>query len=241
MADPIIRLQEITRTFQVGDGEVHALVDIDEEIAPGEHVAIMGPSGSGKSTLLNILGCLDRPTGGRYELEGREVGSLASNQLTQIRRHRIGFVFQFFHLVPRLTAAENVELPMVFGGVPVSERRERVAQAIEAVGLTNRASHAPDQLSGGERQRVALARATIMKPAILLADEPTGNLDSKSGGAVLDLLQRLNNDGLTLLVVTHDPRVAHRADRIVVLVDGKVAERVPGDQIDRVLRILAED
>ncbi len=241
MADPIIRLQEITRTFQVGDGEVHALVDIDEEIAPGEHVAIMGPSGSGKSTLLNILGCLDRPTGGRYELEGREVGSLASNQLTQIRRHQIGFVFQFFHLVPRLTAAENVELPMVFGGVPVSERRERVAQAIEAVGLTNRASHAPDQLSGGERQRVALARATIMKPAILLADEPTGNLDSKSGGAVLDLLQRLNNDGLTLLVVTHDPRVAHRADRIVVLVDGKVAERVPGDQIDRVLRILAED
>ena len=241
MADPIIRLQEITRTFQVGDGEVHALVDIDEEIAPGEHVAIMGPSGSGKSTLLNILGCLDRPTGGRYELEGREVGSLASNQLTQIRRHQIGFVFQFFHLVPRLTAAENVELPMVFGGVPVSERRERVAQAIEAVGLTNRASHAPDQLSGGERQRVALARATIMKPAILLADEPTGNLDSKSGGAVLDLLERLNSDGLTLLVVTHDPRVAHRADRIVVLVDGKVAERVAGDQIDKVLRILAGD
>ncbi len=241
MADPIIRLQEITRTFQVGDGEVHALVDIDEEIAPGEHVAIMGPSGSGKSTLLNILGCLDRPTGGRYELEGREVGSLASNQLTQIRRHQIGFVFQFFHLVPRLTAAENVELPMVFGGVPVSERRERVAQAIEAVGLTNRASHAPDQLSGGERQRVALARATIMKPAILLADEPTGNLDSKSGGAVLDLLERLNGDGLTLLVVTHDPRVAHRADRIVVLVDGKVAERVAGDQIDKVLRILAGD
>jgi putative ABC transport system ATP-binding protein len=241
MSDPIIRLQGITRTFQVGDGEVHALVDIEEQIAPGEHVAIMGPSGSGKSTLLNIIGCLDRPSGGRYELEGREVGSLASNQLTQIRRHRIGFVFQFFHLVPRLTAAENVELPMVFGGVPVGERRERVAQAIEAVGLSNRAGHVPDQLSGGERQRVALARATIMRPAILLADEPTGNLDSKSGGAVLDLLERLNNDGLTLLVVTHDPRVAHRADRILVLVDGKVAERVAGDQIDKVLRILAGD
>ena len=241
MSDPIIRLQDITRTFQVGDGEVHALVDIDEEIAPGEHVAIMGPSGSGKSTLLNIIGCLDRPSGGRYELEGQEVGSLASNQLTQIRRHQIGFVFQFFHLVPRLTAAENVELPMIFGGVPVGERRERVAQAIEAVGLSNRAEHAPDQLSGGERQRVALARATIMKPAILLADEPTGNLDSKSGGAVLDLLERLNSDGLTLLVVTHDPRVAHRADRILVLVDGKVAERVAGDQIDKVLRILAGD
>ncbi len=236
----MIRLSGIGRTFDVGTSKVHALVDIDEQVQSGEHVAIMGPSGSGKSTLLNILGCLDRPSEGIYELEGRAVGDLTTRDLTEIRRHRIGFVFQFFHLVPRLTAAENVELPMVFAGVPRAERRQRVAEAIAAVELSNRADHRPEQLSGGERQRIALARATIMKPSILLADEPTGNLDSQSGNVILDLLDKMNDGGLTLLVVTHDLRVARRADRIVVLVDGKITKRVHGDQISEVLAILAE-
>ena len=157
----MIRLSGIGRTFDVGTEQVHALVDIDEQVRSGEHVAIMGPSGSGKSTLLNILGCLDRPSVGIYELEGRSVGDLSTGDLTQVRRHRIGFVFQFFHLVPRLTAAENVELPMVFAGIPRAERRQRVAEAIAAVELSKRADHRPEQLSGGERQRIALARATI--------------------------------------------------------------------------------
>ncbi|MCP4204128.1 MAG: ABC transporter ATP-binding protein [bacterium] len=236
----MIRLRGIDRTFEVGEEKVHALVDINEEIQSGEHVAIMGPSGSGKSTLLNILGCLDRPSGGTYELEGRAVGNLSTRELTEVRRHRIGFVFQFFHLVPRLTAAENVELPMIFAGIPRAERRQRVAESIEAVELSNRADHQPEQLSGGERQRIALARATIMKPSILLADEPTGNLDTKSGNVILDLLDKMNDAGLTLLVVTHDLKVAQRADRIVVLVDGKIAKRVRGDQLDEILAILTE-
>jgi putative ABC transport system ATP-binding protein len=201
----------------------------------------MGPSGSGKSTLLNILGCLDRPSGGSYHLEGRDVGSLDTRELTQIRRHRIGFVFQFFHLIPRLTAAANIELPMVFAGISRVERRQRVAEAVEAVGLTHRADHVPDQLSGGERQRIALARATIMRPSILLADEPTGNLDTKSGSVVLEILEQMNRRGLTLLVVTHNPKVAQRADRIIVLVDGEVAKRVAGGQIAEVLSILTEE
>jgi putative ABC transport system ATP-binding protein len=238
---PIIQLQDIRRTFQVGDETVRALVDVDEEILPGEHVAIMGPSGSGKSTLLNILGCLDRPSGGSYHLEGRDVGSLDTRELTQIRRHRIGFVFQFFHLIPRLTAAANIELPMVFAGISRAERRQRVTEAVEAVGLTHRADHLPDQLSGGERQRIALARATIMRPSILLADEPTGNLDTKSGGVVLEILEQMNRRGLTLLVVTHNPKVAQRADRIIILVDGEVAKRVAGGQIAEVLSILTEE
>jgi len=236
----MIRLSGIGRTFEVGTEKVHALVQVDEEIAAGEHVAIMGPSGSGKSTLLNILGCLDRPSEGSYELEGRAVGDLSTRDLTEVRRHRIGFVFQFFHLVPRLTAAENVELPMVFAGTPRAERKQRVTEAIAAVGLSARAQHRPEQLSGGERQRIALARATIMKPSILLADEPTGNLDSTSGNVILDLLDQMNASGLTLLVVTHDIKVARRADRIVVLVDGKVAKRARGSQIDEVIAILAE-
>ena len=238
---PMIRLEDINRTFVVGEEEVHALVGINEQVQSGEHVAIMGPSGSGKSTLLNILGCLDQPSSGTYELEGRAVGDLSPTELTQIRRNLIGFVFQFFHLIPRLTAAANVELPMIFAGIPRAERRQRVAEAIAAVDLSRRADHQPDQLSGGERQRIALARATIMKPSILLADEPTGNLDTQSGDAILDFLDRLNDDGLTLLVVTHDPKVARRADRIIVLVDGQVAKRVRGDQIAEVLAILAED
>jgi len=237
----MIRLEGICRTYQVGDQPVHALVDVDEEIREGEHVAIMGPSGSGKSTLLNIIGCLDKPTAGTYQLGGREVGGLDESELTQVRRNEIGFVFQFFHLIPRLTAAENVELPMVFAGVPRRERRRRVAEAIAAVGIEARAGHLPEQLSGGERQRVAMARATVMRPALLLADEPTGNLDSKSGNAVLEMLDELNDNGLTLLVVTHDPKVAQRADRILFLVDGRIAKRVRGDQIGDLVALLTQD
>ncbi len=240
-APAVIRLEEIGRTFQVGDEQVHALVDIDEAIRAGEHVAIMGPSGSGKSTLLNILGCLDRPSAGSYHLDQREVGHLDEAELTQVRRHQIGFVFQFFHLVPRLTAVDNVALPMVFDGVTRVERRRRAEEALVAVGLSPRLHHRPDELSGGERQRVALARATVMQPSILLADEPTGNLDSASGRAVLDLLDSMRAGGLTLVVVTHDPKVAQRADRIVLLVDGRVAQRARADGIGKVLAQLTEN
>jgi putative ABC transport system ATP-binding protein len=230
----VIRLEKICRTFMVGGQPVHALVDVDEEIAAGEHVAIMGPSGSGKSTLLNILGLLDRPSSGSYWLDDREVSHLDELELTQVRRHRIGFVFQFFHLVSRLNALENVELPMVFAGIPRDERRKKARDLLEAVGLGERADHRPDQLSGGERQRVALARATVMGPALLLADEPTGNLDTASGRQVLDLLDRMNEKGLTLVVVTHDPDVARRADRILILADGRVARRLSGEAITHV-------
>jgi putative ABC transport system ATP-binding protein len=228
---PLLELQGVSRTYQLGGQPVHALVEVDEEIGAGEHVAIMGPSGSGKSTLLNVLGCLDRPDAGSYLLDGRDVARLSDAELTEVRRHRIGFVFQFFHLVPRLSAAENVEIPLVFAGVPRRQRRERVAAALAAVDLASRADHRPDQLSGGERQRVALARATIMEPSILLADEPTGNLDTASGRQILDLMDRLNEGGLTLIVVTHDASVARRADRVIVLVDGRIARRLTGAEV----------
>ena len=235
----MIRLEGVSRTYQLGGQPVHALVDISEHVAPGEHVAIMGPSGSGKSTLLNLLGCLDSPDAGQYWLDGREVGTLSDEELTAVRRDLIGFVFQSFHLVPRLTAAENVELPMVFAGVSRGERRRRVEAALAAVDLTGRADHRPDQLSGGERQRVALARATVMGPRVLLADEPTGNLDTASGRQILDLLDRMNDDGITLVVVTHDPSVARRADRVIILVDGRIARRLPGAEITGALDLLA--
>jgi putative ABC transport system ATP-binding protein len=206
---------------------VRALEGADLSIPDGDYVAIMGPSGSGKSTLLHLLGCLDRPTSGSYKLDGREVGALGEEDLAEVRGRRIGFVFQFFHLVPRLTAAANVELPMLLAGVRPAERRERVKAALAAVGLADRADHRPDQLSGGQRQRVAIARATVMKPAIVLADEPTGNLDRASGQEIIELLERMNRDGLTLIVVTHDPEVGHRARRIVRLVDGRIASDGP--------------
>jgi len=222
----VIRLEHVARVCPVGDTEVRALDDVSEHVAPGEHVAIMGPSGSGKSTLLNVIGCLDRPTAGRYVLDGREVSGLDDAELTLVRRQVIGFVFQSFHLVPRLTAAENVELPMVFAGIPRDERRARVTAGLQAIGLAPRMDHRPDQLSGGERQRVAIARAMVMRPRLLLADEPTGNLDSRSGQQVLELLDRLNADGLTLVVVTHDANVARRAGRVILMRDGRIVRRV---------------
>jgi putative ABC transport system ATP-binding protein len=221
----MISLRGICRTYEVGGRPVHALRDLDLEIAAGEYVSIMGPSGSGKSTLLNLIGCLDRPTSGSYSLDGQETSSLTETDLSRVRRHKIGFVFQFFHLVPRLTAAENVELPMVFAGMEPRERRERIERALGAVGLTDRMHHRPDQLSGGERQRVAVARAVVMEPAILLADEPTGNLDTTSGDEIVQLLESMNAGGLTLLVVTHDPAIGGRARRRIRLADGrKVAD-----------------
>ncbi|HEX9010396.1 MAG TPA: ABC transporter ATP-binding protein [Holophagaceae bacterium] len=220
----MIELEGVWRTYPMGEGVVHALRDISLAIAPGEHVALIGPSGSGKSTLLHILGCLDRPTRGRYRFEGREVGALPDGERSLLRRNRIGFVFQFFHLLPRLTAQGNVELPMLFAGVPREERRERAAQALAAVGLLPRADHRPDQLSGGERQRTAIARAVVMAPAVLLADEPTGNLDRASAQEVMGVLEAMNRQGLTLVVVTHDPLLAGRAKRVVHLADGVLAE-----------------
>ena len=220
----MIELEKISRTYVVGDRPVHALRDVTLTFPDGDYVSVMGPSGSGKSTLLNVLGCLDRPDGGSYRLDGREVARLSEAERTLLRRHRIGFVFQTFHLVPRLTALGNVELPMVFAGVPRSEREARARKALEAVGLTPRAGHRPEQLSGGERQRAALARAVVMGPSILLADEPTGNLDTVSGGEIVRLLESMNAAGLTLVVVTHDPAIGGRARHRVRLVDGAVAE-----------------
>jgi putative ABC transport system ATP-binding protein len=218
----VITLTGIARTFQVGGRPVYALRDVNMDIPAGEYVSIMGPSGSGKSTLLNILGCLDRPTAGSYRLDDEETSRLSETQLSRIRRHKIGFVFQFFHLIPRLTAAGNIELPMIFAGVEPQARRDRIARALEQVGLEERADHRPDQLSGGERQRVAIARAVVMEPAILLADEPTGNLDSASGGEIVELIEQMNAEGLTLVVVTHDPEIGRRAKRRIRLADGQV-------------------
>ncbi len=235
----MIRLEAIGRTFEVGGQPVHALAGVDEHIEEGSYVAIMGSSGSGKSTLLNILGCLDRPSHGSYFLDGREVAHLSEAELTEIRRHNIGFVFQTFHLVPRLNAEQNVELPMLFAALPRVERRRRATEALEAVGLRQRADHRPDQLSGGERQRVAIARATVMGPRLLLADEPTGNLDSASGRQVLELLEEMLRAGLSLVLVTHDPAVARRAERIIVLRDGHIIHRTTGDDIASVIELIS--
>jgi putative ABC transport system ATP-binding protein len=220
----MIRLDHVSRTFHVGGRPVHALRDVDLQLAAGDYASIMGPSGSGKSTLLNLLGCLDRPTAGTYFLDGQDVSSLDDAALTQVRRHKIGFVFQSFHLVPRLTAAGNVELPMMFAGIERAERRERVARSLDAVGLDERHDHRPEQLSGGERQRVAIARAVVMHPAIVLADEPTGNLDTASGNEVIAILEQMNERGLTLVLVSHDPEIAERARRRIRMHDGELAE-----------------
>lgn len=220
----LITLQGIQRVFQVGDEEVHALRDIDLEIGKGEYLSLMGPSGSGKSTLLNLLGLLDRPSAGVYSLDGRDTTTLNDEEQAQIRGGKIGFVFQFFHLVPRLTALENVELPLMLSGVPSAERRAAVVDILTEMGLKERMDHRPDQLSGGQRQRVAIARATVTNPELILADEPTGNLDSKSGSEVIDILERLNALGMSLIVVTHDQDVGRRARRRLKMIDGLIAE-----------------
>ena len=217
-----IELAGIERVFHLGDSEVHALRNLNLSIGAGEYVAVMGPSGSGKSTLLNLLGLLDRPNTGVYRLEGRDVTTLSPDEQARVRSQRIGFVFQSFHLVPRLTAAENIALPMVLAGLAPAQRSARVAQALKDYGLVNRAGHRPDELSGGQRQRVAIARATIMQPAMILADEPTGNLDRSTGEEVVRLLEGLNDQGVTLIVVTHDAALGSRARRQLLMEDGAI-------------------
>lgn len=223
---PLIELKGIARRFQLGDATVNALNQLDLQIDAGEYVAIMGPSGSGKSTLLNLLGLLDKPDIGTYQLEGRDVTTLSAEEQAKVRSTRIGFVFQSFHLVPRLTAAENIALPMMLAGIPASQRQARVTAALSNFGLEHRADHRPDQLSGGQRQRVAIARATIMQPPLILADEPTGNLDRHTGEEVVNLLEALNASGVTLIVVTHDPALGARARRQLVMEDGRLIQNV---------------
>ncbi|WP_428606025.1 ABC transporter ATP-binding protein [Sedimenticola sp.] len=218
----MIRLEQINRSFMVGDETVHALRDINLEMNAGDYLSIMGPSGSGKSTLLNILGLLDKPDSGHYYLEGTDTTTLDETEQAVARRDHIGFVFQSFHLIPRLTAAQNIELPLMLAGVDTAERTHKVATVMAQLGLTERAKHRPDQLSGGQRQRVAIARATIMQPALLLADEPTGNLDKHSGDEVIQTLEQLNRRGITLVVVTHDPEIGGRASRRIRMVDGAI-------------------
>jgi putative ABC transport system ATP-binding protein len=218
----VIELSGVERSFQVGDQPVHALRHVDLTLAAGEYVSVMGPSGSGKTTLLNILGLLDRPDQGSYRFAGEQTTVLQEEARAALRRERIGFVFQAFHLVPRLNAAENVELPLVLAGIAPPERKARVQRILEALGLSDRAHHRPDQLSGGQRQRVAIARATIMQPQLLLADEPTGNLDRTSGLEVVETLEALNREGLILVVVTHDMELGARAHRRIRMDDGAI-------------------
>ncbi|MDT8384436.1 MAG: ABC transporter ATP-binding protein [Gammaproteobacteria bacterium] len=218
----IIQLDNIQRVFQVGDQQVHALRDINLTVEAGEYISIMGPSGSGKSTLLNMIGLLDQPTDGHYQLDGQDVTTLSDHQQARMRREKIGFVFQFFHLVPRLTAAQNIALPLVLAGMDEQQRSQKVQLALEQMDIADRAHHRPDQLSGGQRQRVAIARATVINPALILADEPTGNLDSSSGIEVVKILEQLNANGLTLLVVTHDESLGRRAHRRLHMVDGAI-------------------
>lgn len=218
----MVEVEGLEKIYQMGKVKVPALREVSFKIEAGEFVAIMGPSGSGKSTLMNLIGCLDRPTSGKVSLEGIVTQDLDDNQLAKIRNRKIGFVFQTFNLLPRSTALENVELPMVYAGVPQGERRKRAQELLSSVGLTERAFHRPNELSGGEGQRVAIARALANSPSIILADEPTGNLDSKSGEEILAIFQKLNKEGTTLILVTHNRSIAEYSQRIIQLKDGKV-------------------
>jgi putative ABC transport system ATP-binding protein len=223
MSEPVIRIRELTRDYVMGTETVRALRGVSLDIHPNEYVAIMGPSGSGKSTLMNLIGCLDTPTAGEYWLNGQEVSRLSDNALAAVRNREIGFVFQTFNLLARATALHNVELPLVYGGVSATERRARAVGALGAVGLGERMGHRPNELSGGQRQRVAIARALVNQPAILLADEPTGNLDSTTSEEIMRLFGELHGSGQTVIMVTHEPDIAAYAERVIVLRDGQVA------------------
>lgn len=223
MNNPILHLRGITRDFRLGAQTVHVLKGIDLDIQKGEYVALMGPSGSGKSTLMNLLGCLDTPTGGTYVLAGRDVSRMAEDELAVVRNQEIGFVFQTFNLIPRQTALDNVALPLVYAGVGKEERLERAAEVLRAVGLADRMDHRPNQLSGGQRQRVAIARALVNKPSLILADEPTGNLDTATSEEIMRLFEEIHASGNTIVVVTHEEDIAQRARRIIRLRDGVVA------------------
>ncbi len=218
----MIVLTGVGKSYNKGEAEVHALREIDLEVDPGEYLALLGPSGSGKSTLLHLIGCLDSPTAGRYRFEGNEVEKLDRNALAEVRNRRMGFVFQSFHLMPRLSALENVSLPLRFAGVSFRRRRARAGELLERVGLADRMSHVPAELSGGQKQRVAVARALANSPTVVLADEPTGNLDTVSGKEIIALLEACRDEGCTLLVVTHDETIAKRAQRVIRMLDGRI-------------------
>ncbi len=224
---PVIRLEGVHKTYDLGEIQVHALRGVSLEIHAGEFVAVMGASGSGKSTLMNILGCLDKPTRGHYFLDGLDVSGMTKTELARIRNRKLGFVFQQFNLLARTSALENVELPTIYAGIPIEERERRAKEALDKVGLAERAGHHPSQLSGGQQQRVAIARGLVNRPAILLADEPTGNLDSRTSVEIMDIVQRLNSEhGITIIVVTHEPDIARYAKRVIEFRDGKVKKDV---------------
>lgn len=224
MSTSIIEASELRKTYQIGEVQVHALDGLDVRIEKGAYIALMGPSGSGKSTLMNVLGCLDTPTSGEYVINGNDVSSLSDDELAEIRNKEIGFVFQTFNLLPRYTALENVALPMIYAGVPKVERLQRAERVLKKVGLCDRMDHRPNELSGGQRQRVAVARALVMNPSIILADEPTGNLDSVTSDGIMELFSEINKDGNTVIVVTHEEDIAAHAERVIRLKDGKISE-----------------
>lgn len=223
---PTLLLRDVTKTYVMGAEEVHALRSVSLDVVKNEYVAVMGPSGSGKSTLMNVIGCLDVPTSGSYSLEGQMVAEMSESQLAEIRNRRIGFVFQTFNLIPRASIFHNVELPLVYGGISKSKRRERTERAIERVGLADRMKHKPNELSGGQRQRVAIARALVFNPSIILADEPTGNLDSKTGNEIMEMLDELHDAGQTIILVTHEDYIAAHAARAIRLKDGLIESDV---------------
>ncbi len=232
MVAPIIRTRGLSKQYEMGDTVVHALRDVSIDIAQGEMLAVMGPSGSGKSTFMNLIGCLDRPSGGHYELAGESVETLSADELAEIRNRRIGFVFQQFNLLPRTSALENVELPLLYTRLAAQERRERASRRLEQVGLGDRLDHHPRQLSGGQQQRVAIARALVNDPVLILADEPTGALDSRTSVEVMALLQRLNREGMTVVLVTHENDIAGFASRIITFRDGEVVGDLPNQAND---------